>query len=465
MANDDVPLCSNREPLGSRRDFLTRTALGMGGLALSTILSEAFAPARAEASTGNMLAPKTPPIPVKAKHVIHIFASGAPSHLDTFDPKPGMKANRGQTVSGASGVLFPSPFEFKKCGKSGLEISELFPRLQGVADDLCVIRSMKTDVPAHPAAQKLMNTGNLTLVRPSVGSWVLYGLGTENQNLPGFVTLGGEPDWRQSSFLPSPYQGSRANFTQNSRPDQALLNLRNEFTGQGGQRLQLDLARKLNGMHAERVEKDEQLDARIDSFELAFRMQTAATDAFDINKETPSTREKYGRSEFGAKLLCARRLVERGVRFVQVEIGGWDHHQGLVNAIGRKANEMDQPVAALIADLKERGLLESTLVIWGGEFGRTPTTSGNINDQSGRDHHSRCFSTFLAGGGVKAGTVYGATDEIGMSVAENPVHVHDLHATVLRLLGFDHKKLTYRYNGRDFRLTDNYGNIVDGIIS
>jgi hypothetical protein len=455
----DTPLCSDREPIASRRDFLMRSALGIGGLALATLFADE---ARAD---GGLLLAKTPPLPAKAKHVIHIFASGAPSHLDTFDPKPGMAAHRGQTVAGSTGVIFPSPFGFKKCGKSGLEISDAFPQLQNVADELCVIRSMKTDVPAHPAAQKMMNTGNINLTRPSLGAWVLYGLGTENQNLPGFVTIGGDPEWRQAAFLPSPFQGARAAFNQNTRPDQALLNLRNEFTAEQAQRGQLDLARKLNNLHAQRLQKDEQLEARIDSFELAFRMQSAATDAFDINKESARTREMYGRTEFGAKLLCARRLVERGVRFVQVEIGGWDHHQQLVQGLNRKAGEMDQPVAALIADLKQRGLLDSTLVIWGGEFGRTPTTAGVINDQSGRDHHARCFCAFLAGGGVKGGMAYGATDELGMNVAEKPVHVHDLHATVLRLLGFDHTKLTYRYNGRDFRLTDNYGVIANEILA
>ena len=457
----DSPLCSNRQPVRTRRDFLARASLGIGGLALAALFADE---ARADGAL-DPLAAKTPPLPARAKHVIHIFASGAPSHLDTFDPKPELAAHRGQTVAGSSGVLFPSPFAFQKCGKSGLEISELFPKLGGVADELCVIRSMKTDVPAHAAAQKLMNTGNITLVRPSLGAWTLYGLGTENRNLPGFVTLGGDPEWRQAAFLPSPYQGARASFTQNSRPEQALLNLKNDFTGPGAQRGQLDLARQLNDLHAQRLQKDEQLEARIDSFELAFRMQTAATDAFDIAKETPAVRDAYGRSEFGAKLLCARRLVERGVRFVQVEIGGWDHHQGLAASLTKKAGELDQPVAALIADLKERGLLDSTLVIWGGEFGRTPTTAGSVNEQSGRDHHARCFCAFLAGGGVKGGVAYGSTDELGMEIAEKPVHVHDLHATVLRLLGFDHKKLTYRYNGRDFRLTDNYGTVVDEILA
>jgi hypothetical protein len=463
MSNSrDVALCSGREVVTSRREFLSRTGLGIGGLALSAMFA---AEAKAEGNGNAITAAKKAPLPAKAKHVIHIFASGAPSHLDTFDPKPGMEKFRGQSVSGASGVIFPSPFKFTKCGQSGLEISDVFPNLQKLADDLCVIRSMKTDIPAHPVAAKMMNTGSAQLVKPSLGSWVLYGLGTDNQDLPGFVTLGGSPEWRQSAFLPSPFQGTRADFAPGKPVDKVLLNLKNEFSSSSAQRAQLDLARQLNGNHSAKFQHDEQLEARIDSFELAFKMQTAATDAFDISKEPAAVRAKYGSSDFGGKLLCARRLVERGVRFVQVDIGGWDHHQALAQNIGKKANEMDQPVAALIADLKERGLLESTLVIWGGEFGRTPTTAGSINDQSGRDHHSRCFCSFMAGGGVKGGMHYGETDELGMNIASNPVHVHDFHATILRVLGFDHTKLTYRYNGRDFRLTDNYGNIVNEILA
>ena len=458
----DVALCSGRDVTHSRREFLSRTGLGIGSLALSALFASEV---QAQGESKSLTAARKAPLPAKAKHVIHIFASGAPSHLDTFDPKPALEKFRGQSVSGASGVIFPSPFKFNKCGQSGLEISELFPKLQNLADELCVIRSMKTDIPAHPVAAKMMHTGSTQLVKPSLGSWVLYGLGTENQDLPGFVTLGGNPEWRQSSFLPSPFQGTRADFAPGKPVDKVLLNLKNEFSSTQAQRLQLDLARQLNSTHSEKFQHDEQLEARIDSFELAFRMQTVATDAFDITKEPAAVRAKYGSSDFGGKLLCARRLVERGVRFVQVELGGWDHHQQLVQSIGRKASEMDQPVAALIADLKERGLLESTLVIWGGEFGRTATTAGSINDQSGRDHHARCFSAFLAGGGVKGGMHYGETDELGMNIAEKPVHVHDFHATILRVLGFEHTKLTYRYNGRDFRLTDNYGNIVNEILA
>ncbi|MDQ3816015.1 MAG: DUF1501 domain-containing protein, partial [Armatimonadota bacterium] len=322
-----------------------------------------------------------------------------------------------------------------------------------------------TDVPAHEPAAKLMHTGSLVLTKPSLGSWVMYGLGTENLSLPGFVTLGGPVEWRQAAFLPSLFQGAKADFASNKPVNKVLLNLSNEFSTPDEQKLQLDLLHKLDDMHMQNSQRDEQLEARIESFELAFRMQTAATDAFDIQKETQATRDRYGRGEVAAKLLCARRLVERGVRFVQVDAGGWDHHYGLARSIQRSAEAIDQAAGALIADLKERGLLDSTLVIWGGEFGRTPTTAGRVDTEAGRDHHSDCFSVWMAGGGVKGGFAYGATDELGMSVAEKPVHIHDLHATILRLLGFDHTKLTYRYNGRDFRLTDNYGNVVSDIIA
>ena len=463
--------CGNHVPVFSRRGFLAKSGLGFGGLALGLILEElglnkpAFADTAKAATAMNPLAARPSPLPGRAKHVIHIFAGGGPSHVDTWDPKPALAKYRDQTLPGQSGVAFPSPFTFEAKGKSGLLVSSAFPHLGDVADELCVVRSMFTDVPAHGPATKMIHTGNIVLTRPSVGSWTLYGLGTENLDLPGFVALGGDTEWRQSAFLPSLYQGSRANFGLNTPPDKALLNLRSEFSGNEQQRLQLDLARQMDAQYEQHAPKDEQMDARIESFELAFRMQTAATDAFDIRKEPQAIRDAYGPSELGAKLLCARRLVERGVRFVQVDAGGWDHHSGLENALTRAAGQIDRPAAALIADLKQRGLLDSTLVIWGGEFGRTPTTSGRVDANSGRDHHADCFSLWMAGGGVKGGTAYGATDEIGQQIAENGVHVHDLHATILRTMGFDHTKLTYRYDGRDFRLTDNYGKIINDILT
>jgi Protein of unknown function (DUF1501) len=456
----NLPNCGCSLTAGSRREFLQRTGLGLGGLALACLMGE-----QGLAEEAPSLSPRKAPLPAKARHVIHIFAGGAPSHLDTLDPKPELEKFRDKSLSGDSGVGFPSPFKFPKCGRSGLELSEIFPKLGSVADDMCVIRSMMTDVPAHGPAAKLMHTGALTLVKPSLGSWTLYGLGTDNASLPGFITFGGPAEWREAAFLPSLFQGAKADWSPNKPPDQALLNLRSEFASRDQQRMQLDLLRKLDEAHGRRAPHDEQLEARIKSFELAFRMQTEAPEAFDINKESKETREAYGKGDLAAKLLCARRLVERGVRFVQIDAGGWDHHTNLAGSIRRTAEAIDQPAAALINDLRQRGLLDSTLVVWGGEFGRTATTSGRVGNDSGRDHHAKCFSVWMAGGGVKGGTAYGATDETGQEVASNPVHVHDLHATILRLLGFDHTKLTYRYNGRDFRLTDNFGKIIQPVIA
>jgi uncharacterized protein (DUF1501 family) len=298
-----------------------------------------------------------------------------------------------------------------------------------------------------------------------MGSWVVYGLGTENQNMPGFITIGGRPEWRQSSFLPGVFQGTNVDYSPKKPLDELILNIKNQFSPMDRQRRQLDLVKQLNRMHSEALQRDAQLEARIESFEMAFKMQTEATDAFDITKEPENVRSAYGTSDLGAKMLVARRLVERGVRFVQVEAGGWDHHGNLETALTRTAGAIDGPAAALIQDLKQRGMLDSTLIIWGGEFGRTVTKDRNGNDVPGRDHNGRAFSMWMAGGGVKGGTAYGATDEFGARAVTDKVHVHDLHATVMHLLGFDHTKLIYRYNGRDFRLTDNYGNVVKGVVA
>ena len=460
----------------TRRQMLRRTGMGMGALSLGMLLREAVAASPPQksaaaqlagptAATRSPLAPRHAHFPARAKHVIHIFAGGGPSHVDTFDPKPALARYEDQALPGVRGLAFPTPFRFDKYGQSGLEISELFRTLGGCADDLCVIRSMWTDVPAHEPASRFMHTGSLQIPKPSLGSWVCYGLGSENQNMPGFISLGGKAEYRQASFLPSPYQGSNVEYSSRTPLNEVLLNIHNAFTPAGNQRRQLDLARSLNTLHSERIQKEEQLEARIESFEMAFRMQTEATDAFDISREPKHVRDLYGAGENGAKLLVARRLVERGVRFVQVFAGGWDHHQNLEQSLRKKAAEIDQPAAALLKDLKQRGLLDSTLVIWGGEFGRTVTRDGEGSANPGRDHNGRGFCTWMAGGGVKGGLAYGATDEFGDRAVENRVHVHDLHATVLALLGFDHKRLTYRYNGRDFRLTDNFGNVVRDIIA
>jgi hypothetical protein len=458
----------------TRRQFLHRFGLGLGALSLATLLENQSTAQAAEAQgEGNAASPllaKEPPLPAHARHVVHIFAQGAPSQVDTWDPKPALMKYNGKSIPGANGVAYASPFKFQKMGRAGIEVSEVFAKLGQHVDDLAVIRSMYTDIPAHDLATVFMNTGSLRLAKPSLGSWVLYGLGTENQNMPGFLSLrpgnlppGGASNW-QASFLPGLYQGTSIN-TKNPNVDQMIENIRNPFLGRKEQRHQLDLVHKLNAIHSQNLQKEAQLEARIEAFEMAYKMQMEATDAFDLNQEPANIRALYGQSAQGRQLLLARRLIERGVRFVQVWAGGWDHHQDLEDRLTRSANEIDGPCAAFLTDLKQRGLLASTLVIWGGEFGRKPVRDRNGNDNPGRDHNNRGFSTWLAGGGVRGGIVYGATDEFGAAAVENKVHVHDLHATILRLLGFDHEKLTYRYNGRDFRLTDVHGKVVTGVLS
>ncbi|MEQ1851372.1 MAG: DUF1501 domain-containing protein [Chthoniobacteraceae bacterium] len=456
----------------TRRQFLQRTGMGFGAMSLAAVFginpwaegASALAP-RAGKMVGP-LAPKQPHFPAKAKHIIHLFAAGAPTQVDTWDPKPELTKFDGKTIPGHDGLAFGSPFKFNKMGKSGVEVSEVFPKLGELIDDIAVIRSLWTDIPAHEVASRMMHTGSLQLPKPSFGSWTVYGLGTDNQNMPGFVTLGGRPEWRQSSFLPGVYQGVNVNYSRGMNLDNVILNIRNQFSPMERQRRQLDLVKQLNTMHAEQLQKDAQLEARIEAFEMAFKMQTEATEAFDISKEPSEVQSMYdsGTSDLGAKLLVARRLVERGVRFVQVEHGGWDMHGNLATSLPRVAGGIDAAAAALIKDLKQRGLFDETLVIWGGEFGRTVVRDRNGNGDPGRDHNGRAMVTWMAGGGVKGGQAYGSTDEFGSKAVENKVHIHDLHATQLALLGFDHEKLTYRYNGRDFRLTDNYGKVVKALI-
>lgn len=453
----------------SRRQFLQRVGMGFGMLGLATLLGEELLGSSARADEIAGLSPRMPPLPAKAKHVVHIFAQGAPSHVDTWDPKPALAQYDGKEIPGMDGVAMASPFKFTKRGTCGLEVSEVFPKLGDLADDLAVIRSMYTDIPAHEVATVFMNTGS-RLPRPSLGSWVLYGLGTENQNMPGFISLrpggappGGSINW-QSSFLPGLFQGVSIN-TKSPNVNQIIQNIRNQYTALPEQRRQLDLVHKLNELHSQNMQKDAQLEARLQAFEMAFKMQTEATDAFDLSKEPAAIRDLYGRSSQGNQLLIARRLIERGVRFVQVWAGGWDHHQDIEDRLPERAKEIDQPLAAFITDLKQRNLFDETLVIWGGEFGRKPVRDRNGNDNPGRDHNAKAFTTVMAGGGVRGGTVYGATDEFGAASVENKVHIHDLHATILALLGFDHKKLTYRYNGRDFRLTDVSGEVVKAVLA
>ena len=440
--------------------------MGLGALGLASLLSEdAIA-----AATGAAAGVKPTHFPAKAKHVIHIFAQGAPSHIDTWDPKPALAKYEDQTLPDLNGVALPSPFKFTKRGKSGIEVSEVFDALGNHVDDMAIIRSMHTDIPAHDVATVFMNTGSLRMAKPSIGAWALYGLGSENENMPGYISLrpGGSPpggalNWG-SAFLPGNFQATSIN-TKAETVEGMIQNIRNQYFTQEEQRRQLDLVQKLNALHSRHLQKDPQLEARIEAYEMAYRMQMEATDAFDIAKEPQNIRDLYGSTPHGRQLLIARRLIERGVRFVQVWAGGWDHHQDIEERLKQSASEIDKPAAALLTDLKQRGLFNSTLVVWGGEFGRTVTRDRNGNDNPGRDHNNRAFSVWLAGGGVKGGTLYGATDEFGARSIENKVHVHDLHATILRLLGFDHEKLTYRYNGRDFRLTDNYGKVVKGIMA
>ncbi len=430
------------------------------------------------------LSPKPPHFPGKAKHVIHIFANGGASQVDTFDPKPILNEWHGKPLpldlktERKTGAAFGSPFSFKQYGESGIEVSELFKHVAESIDDIAVIRSMHADVPNHEPSLMLMNCGDARLPRPSLGSWTTYGLGTENQNLPGFIVMcpGGYPiqesqNW-QNAFLPGVYQGSYID-TQHTDIEKLIEYIHNRRSTPEEQREQLDLLQMLNRQHAERREHDAELEARIQSFELAFRMQSDATDAFDIEREPKHIREMYGEGVQARQMLIARRLVERGVRFVQLYHGGgqpWDSHDDLEDNHRRLAGECDQAIGALLKDLRQRGLLDQTLVIWGGEFGRTPvvelpTEGANQGKINGRDHNHYGFTMWMAGGGVKGGQVYGATDEFGFAAAENPVHVHDLHATILRLLGFDHEQLTFRYAGRDFRLTDVHGKVVSDLIA
>ncbi len=466
----------------TRRQFLNRMGMGIGALSLANLLDPAdLVGAESGGKVGaGPLTPRPSHFPGQAKAVIHIFAQGAPSHLDTWDYKPALTKMDGKSISN-DGLAMASPFKFSKYGQSGLEVSSVFAKTAQHADDLAVIRSMWTDIPAHEVATVFMNTGSLRIAKPSMGSWLVYGLGTENQNLPGFIALrggglppGGAANY-QSAFLPGVYQGTTIN-TQAPSVPQMIQNIRNNYVGQTEQRRQLDFVHQLNEIHAQNLQRDAALETRLESYEIAFRMQTEAMDAFDINKESEVTRAAYGISgpggrggtnEQGKQLLIARRLIERGVRVVQVWHNGWDHHQDIQSRMAAKAGEIDQPLAALISDLKQRGLFDSTLIVWGGEFGRKPTRDRNSADseKAGRDHNAKAFSVVMAGGGIKGGTVHGATDEFGGAAVKDKVHPHDLHATILQCMGMDHTKLTYRFNGRDFRLTDVAGNVVKPILA
>jgi hypothetical protein len=459
----------------SRRELLQRCGTGFGALALNDLLSR-------DATAAGEVAQH---FPARAKYVIHLFMNGGPSHVDTFDHKPKLNELHGKTAPTGNlrterptGTVFRTPYKFQPAGECGHQVSELFAETAQHVDDICFIHSMHADVPNHEPSLMLMNTGESRLVRPSVGSWLTYGLGSDNENLPAFVTMcpGGYPikesqNW-QNGFLPGKYQATYVD-PSHEQIDKLLDNIRSHGVAPSDQRQQLDLLDRLNRMHAAQRAADPRLEARIEAFELAYRMQSEAAEAFDVNRETKETRQLYGPGNFARQTLIARRLVERGVRYVQLYTGAgqpWDNHDDLETAHRRVAGQVDKPIAALLADLKRLGLLEETLVIWGGEFGRTPVVEmpkkgSNQGKMNGRDHNHYGFTVWMAGGGVKGGQTVGATDEIGFQAVENRVHVHDLHATILRLMGFDHKRLTYRYAGRDFRLTDVHGRVVDDVLA
>jgi hypothetical protein len=470
----------------TRREFLNRCGMGFGALSLGTLLRGSLSPsAQASMTDVNPLAPRNGQFPGTAKRVIHLFMNGGPSHVDTFDPKPALEKYAGKMLpmenprtERKTGAAFPSPYKFKKYGQSGIEVSEIFSNVGECIDDICVVRSAHADVPNHEPSLLLMNCGEARLIRPSMGSWVTYGLGTENQNLPGFIAMcpGGYPiqesqNW-QCGFLPGVYQGTYID-TQHTKIEKLIENIKNNYVSLPEQRAQLDLLYKINEAHAKKRQEDAQLEARIQSFELAYRMQMDATDAFDISREPEHIRKMYGEGTQARQILTARRLIERGVRFVQVWTGAgqpWDNHDDLEVNHRKLAKDCDQAIAALLTDLKQRGMLEDTLVIWGGEFGRTPTVElpqpgSNAGKINGRDHNHHGFTVWMAGGGVKGGYVHGATDEYGFAAVDKKMHIHDLHATILWLLGFDHEKFTYRHAGRDFRLTDVQGNVVRDVIA
>ena len=448
----------------SRRQMLTTSGVGFGMLGLSALLGEQQRLEAAVRST-SPTQPKPSHHLARAKHVIFLFMNGGPSHVDTFDPKPELKIQQGK--AGRGGKYMPSPFSFGKYGEAGIDMSDIYPHLRSVADELCILRGMHTTTPNHEPGLLMMNSGMQQPVRPCLGSWITYGLGTENQNLPGFVVMcPGKPVvgpalW-SNSFLPGIFQGTHIN-NSNIDPKNAIGHINNKNLSPEAQRRLLNLLQRSNQRHLEQREVDLNLEARIQSLEVAYGMQFEAQEAFDTTRETKETLAEYGEGQFANGCLVARRLVERGVRMVQVYYGSgqpWDAHGNIMDH-KRDAGKSDQPITALIKDLKQRGLLDETLIVWTGEFGRTPTAQG----KTGRNHHATGFTSWLAGGGVKGGMIYGATDELGMNAVENRMDVHDLHATMLYLLGINHEELTYRYSGRDFRLTDVFGNIQHDIIA
>ena len=462
----------------TRRQMLQHAGTGLGLLGLAALFADADETTPPDPR--NPLAPRPPHFTAKAKHVIHIYLNGGPSQVDTFDPKPLLRRYAGRmipagnlTTERPTGNALPSPFRFRRYGKSGIEVSKIFEKTAAHIDDICLIRSMYANTPNHEQSMRLMNCGDERLSRPSMGAWINYGIGSQNRNLPGFIAMcPGLPvadtsNWR-SAFLPGIYQGTHID-TRRTNVNELIENIRNPWVSRADQRRQLDLLAELNRRHQEPRAEDAGLEARIQSFELAYRMQMEATNAFDISREPQHLRDAYGLHVQGRQLLIARRLIERGVRFVQCyhgDVQPWDSHDNIEANHRRLGREVDCAIAALLTDLKRLGLFEETLVIVGGEFGRTPAVElAGGRPAMGRDHNHWGFTIALAGGGVKGGYVHGATDEFGYRAVENRVHVHDLHATILHLLGFDHERLTYRYAGRDFRLTDVHGHVVREILA
>jgi hypothetical protein len=468
----------------TRRHFFEECGVGVGKIALASLLSQSMAPAGRAATTHDPLAPRQPHFAPKAKCVIHLFMAGAPSQLDLFDYKPMLAKHEGKPlppsvirgqryafIRADAAVLGPR-FRFSRHGASGAELSEMLPQLAGVVDDICLVKSVHTDQFNHAPAQIFFNTGFAQPGRPSLGSWVVYGLGSETEELPAFAVMstgsgisGGSANW-SSGFLPTVYSGVRLR----NQGDPIL-----DVSSPPGvdARLQRDSLDLIKGLNRERlgVVGDPEIATRIAAYEMAFRLQTSAPELMDLKSETPETLRLYGadpdKPSFARACLLARRMIERGVRFVNIYHEGWDAHSDVAGNLRNNCGATDRAAAALVVDLKRRGLLDDTLVIWGGEFGRTPMVETNValGRSLGRDHHPQAYTMWLAGGGTRAGLTYGSTDELGFHVAENPVHVHDLQATILHLLGFDHEKLTYRYAGRDFRLTDVHGKIVKEVLA
>jgi len=469
--------------LPTRRDVLKTTAIGFGHLAFGALLAEQARAESPKAVPRDPLAARPPHFAARAKRIVFLFMKGGPSHVDTFDPKPLLDRDHGKAppfelpkvTFAKQGNLLKSPWKFKQHGQSGLPVSELFPQVAKHVDDLCILRSVHGTNPAHGGALLKLHTGSDQFVRPSMGSWITYGLGTENQNLPAFITIcptlahGGVNNWG-AAFLPAYCQGTPIGNAAVSASQAVVKHIHNERIATPEQRRQIDLIAAMNREHLAAAGPDQALEGRLNAFELAFRMQSVMPEVQDLSQETGATRELYGLDDpitenFGRQCLMARRFLEHGVRFVQVTHSDsevqWDQHGNLYQGHMKNAAEVDKPIAGFLQDLKSRGLLKDTLVLWGGEFGRTPTAQGT----DGRDHNPHGFTMWMAGGGAKGGMAYGATDDYGYYAVENKMHVNDLHATILHLLGLDHTRLTYRYAGRDFRLTDVAGHVAKDILA